>query len=563
MVKKIASRLLALFLAALPISVTLGGCSLTTFEGPEIDETKTQLEIGNMDKGLGDEWLDAVSAKFEEAYADYPGENGKVGVQVIVTNKHSEFSTSSLVANMPYNDLDLYVVAESSYATLYMKQYEGESILADLSEVVNAKNYDDEGNLAADGTGTQSIASRMAEAYQNYYDISSDGSGSYYALPFFCTATGGVYDADYFDEAALYFYEDGVIGATQEDIENGNCGPGPDGRMGTYDDGMPETWEQFMELMNAIVATGDIPFIWDGLNDYERKYFFQQLYANYEGANDYSLLYSLSGTDSQFGEINEENGYLLAGQEGRLAANKAISDIMSNASYYSEDAMKSSTTHTNAQMLYLKSIEKNQRIAMFMEGSWWENEAREVFDDMALTEESWGHGKRNFKILPMPNFEGTTLATAERTGGSPIVSAQKDDRQVMVMSDADGSALFVSNQAPHKDLAMEFVKFIHSRDMLALTTQVSSVIRPFEYGFTEEEMADCTPYTQSILTMMNDEYTDVIWGRAGRNSIVENNAQLFQNWLSEEVFTTYFNGGDPYSVFLASKSYYENNWPNK
>ena len=70
MVKKIASRLLALFLAALPISVTLGGCSLTTFEGPEIDETKTQLEIGNMDKGLGVEWLDAVSAKFEEAYAD-------------------------------------------------------------------------------------------------------------------------------------------------------------------------------------------------------------------------------------------------------------------------------------------------------------------------------------------------------------------------------------------------------------------------------------------------------------------------------------------------------------
>lgn len=556
--KKIISKVLAFSFIATVMASTLSGCSLTTIEGPEIDETKTQLQIGNMDKGLGDEWLNAVISKFEEAYAEYPGKDGKVGVQVVVTNKQNEFSTSSLVANMPYNEIDVYFLADNiSYPTLYMKEYNGESILADLTDVIKAKNYDAKGNLVADGTGTASIESRMVGAYKQYYDVSSDGSGKFYALPFYSTPTGGIYDADYFNEAELYFKANGEIGATQADIDEGECGLGPDGKLGTYDDGMPATWEQFKELMDAIVASGDIPFIWDGLNVYQRKYFFQQVYANYEGANDFGLLYSLKGTDSEFGEINEGNAYKLAGQEGKLAANKAISDIMSNGSYYSPDAMKSSTTHTNAQMFYVKSIENNKRIAMFMEGSWWENEARDVFDDMELTEESWGHGKRDFRVLPMPNFEGTTLKDG-------LVSTQKDNRQVLVTTDSSGSAVLVSNQAPEKELALEFVKFIHSREMLVLMTQMSSTIRPFEYDFEEDELAGCTKYTQSLVRMMKDENTDVVWGRALRNSIVDNNRQLFSDrWFSEEVFTTYYNGGNPLTVYDATKTYFENNWPIK
>lgn len=554
--KKIISKVLAFSFIAIAMASTLSGCNLTTQEGSEIDENKTLLQIGNMDKGLGDEWLNAVVAKFEDAYKDYQGKDGKVGVQVEITNKQSEFGTSSLAANMPYNEIDVYVLCDNiSYATLYTKQYEGESILADISEVVNAKNYDAQGNLVPDGTGTESIASRMVDVYKQYYDVSADGSGSFYGLPFYSTPTGGVYDADYFNEMELYFKANGEIGATQEDIDNQDCGPGPDGELGTYDDGMPQTWEQFKSLMNAIVAVGDTPFIWDGLNDYQRKCFFQHIYANYEGANDFGLLYSLNGTDSEFGEINEANAYQLAGQEGKLAANVAIRDIMSNASYYSPDAMKSSTTHTNAQMFYVKSIEADKRIAMFMEGSWWENEARDVFDDMELTEASWGHGKRDFRMLPIPNFEGTTLKDG-------FISTQKDNRQVLVTSDSGGSSIFVSNQAPEKELAMEFIKFIHSREMLVLMTQESSTIRPYEYDFTPNELKDCTKYTQSIVNMMKDKNTDVVWGKAPRNSIVDNNKQLFADkWFSEEVFSTYYNGGNPSVVYNASKTYFQGNWP--
>lgn len=558
--KKITRRIVAALVMATTVTSAFSGCKLTSTKGPAIDTGKTQLEIGNADRGLGDEWLNAVIAKFEAAYADYEGEDGKVGVQVVVTNKKDEFDSANLAVNMPYNEMDLYIVANSEYSTLYMKKYEGQSILADLTDLVKAKNYDDDGNLVADGTGTKSIADRMVTEYRNYYDLSTDGSGTYYGLPFFATCSGGIYDADYFDEYELYFLPDGTIGASQADIDDGNCGKGPDGKLGTYDDGMPATWEQFKELMIAIVQADGTPFIWDGLNTYERGYFFQQIYANYEGANDFGLLFSFNGTDSEFGEINESNAYKLAGQEGRLATNKAISDIMSNSLYYSADAMKSSTTHTNAQRLYLKSVEEGKRIAMFMEGSWWENEARDVFDEMAKTEESWGHGKRNFKILPIPNFEGTALPIDEK-GGTKI-STQSDNRQVMVMNDAGGSGVYVSNQAPHKELAMEFVKYMHSREMLALMTQMSSCIRPFEYSFTDAEYAACTKYTQSIIDMMNDENTDIVWGKAGRNSVWGKYSSTFKDrWVSEEVFTAYYGGAKPYTMYNATRAHYESNWP--
>lgn len=556
--KKITSKLLAAsILVSAAISPMLSGCSLSHTKGGEIDASKTQLEIGNMDRGLGDQWLNAVIDKFENAYADYEGEDGKVGVQVIVTNKKEEFVSGTLAVNMPYNEMDVYIVANSEYTMLYNKQFEGESILADLSELTKALNYDDEGNLVPDGTGTTSIESRMIRQYREFFDLSDGKGGTYYGLPFFSTPVGGIYDADYFNEKSLYFTADGEIGANQADIYDGNCGKGPDGVLGTYDDGMPATWEQFKQLMIAIVGYGDVPFIWDGLNEYQKSYFFEQLYANYEGANDYSLLYSFDGVDSQFGQITEANGYLLAGQEGRLAAHQAIKDIMSNDLFFSPDAMQSSTSHTDAQMLYLKSIEKESgRIAMLLEGSWWENEARQVFADMEEIEESWGHGKRDFRMLPIPNFEGTALSGVG-------VSTQKDDKQVIVMNDAGGAAIYVSNQAPHKDLAFEFVKFMHSREMLVLMTQMSSVIRPFEYDFTEEEYNACTKYTQSIIDMMRDpEHTEIVWGKTGRNSVWSRYASSFKGWTGSDVFTTYYHTDvDPFAEYSTTISIFQASWP--
>ena len=565
MIKKLANGVLVAVIACSSLSA-LSACGLEEV-GSALDETKTTLEIANQDKGLGDEWLQAVAREFENAYADWEGKDGKVGVQVSITNQQDELNTSSLMANMPKNGFDVYVVASSSYTTLHAQQYNGKSILADITDVVTDLNYDTKGNTVADGTGSTSIASRMVTEYSDYYNLGTKEQPSYYGLPFYATPGGGIYDADCFNEYALYYKADGTIGARQADIDAGNCGKGPDGKLGTYDDGMPATWEEFKALMQTMVLRGVTPWIWGGGNSYQREIFARSLYANYAGANDYRLLYTLNGTHSKYGAITPENGYLLGAQEGKLGAIKAVADIMSDPNYYSPDAMNGSTSHTNAQMYYVKSIDGTsnggKRIAMFMEGGWWENEAREHFDDMSSTP-GWGFGERNFKILPVPSFVGTTLATAAETGGEAIVSVQQDNRQVMICNDGGGSAIFVSAQAPQLELAKEFIKFAHSRKMLVLMTQVSACLRPFEYEFETNEFLECTKFTQSVITMKTDENTDIVWTAYPRNGLVERVGQTYfdQKWYCAQPFNDFYQTkASVYQVYKGQANFNAANWP--
>ena len=545
----------------------LGGVGCGSDDESKDYGNKTPLKLGNVDLGLGDEWLQSVQNDFENAYADWQGEDGKVGVYLDIINKEDEFSTAQLLSNMPFNDIDLYFLCHAEYMALYNKKYEGERILADLSDVVKAKNYDDKGTLVATaGTGTSSIESRLIDCYRDYYNVGTKEDSAYYALPYYSTPYGICYDADLFDEQALYF-KNGRIGATQEDIDNGTCDPGPDGAMGTYDDGMPATWTQFMSLLQSMKSMGLIPFIWSGADAYQKQYAQGQIYANYEGYNDYMLAQTFNGVDSQFGEITEKNGYLLAEQEGRLAMVKAAYDIVHNG-YYAEESTDPGTTHTNAQMYYVWSIESDKRIAMLFEGSWWENEARIEFDDMAELNSDWGHGKRNFKYLPIPNFEGTTLATAEETGGAPIVSTQKDNRQVVPTTTSGGSLVCVSAHAKELELAKEFVKFVHSREMLVRMTQYSSCIRPYEYEFTPSELASCTKYTQSMLTLIAEDTTDVAWENPIRDGVIQKNSGYFGNWNcgSLQAFYQFIStpNASPYKLFKdKAKTYNAETWPVK
>ncbi len=532
-------------------SMSLMACS-TPDDGGD-DGTHTVLTIGNRDRGFGHVWLDEVASEFELAYADYQGENGKVGVEVEITNKVDEFSTMNLTQNMPYNGFDLYVLDELDYQLLYSTQYDGASILADITDVVTAKSYDDEGNLVANGT--KSISDRIIDdSYRDYYNYGTDAQPSFYALPFAVFPGGIIYDAEIFDKYALYFKANGTIGAKQADIDNRTCGTGPDGELGTYDDGMPATWEQFKELLyNMAYAKSVTPFIWSGNNDYPKEYLCASIYANYEGANNYNLLYTLDGTHSKLGEINSSNAWKLGGAEGRVAAVQAFADIMSDSKYYSSKAMAVTTTHTMAQMLYVKSIQEGDKIAMFAEGSYWEEEAREYFEDMGKTKPAWGFGQREFKLLPIPNFKGSTI--------NGVTSQQEDNKQVMVMQNSSHSSIVVSAQAEQMDLAKEFVKFIHSREMLVLRSQVGSFLGPYDYSFTPEEKAGCTKFMQSIITMMEDKNTDIVWGCGIRGGKVESNTTYFKYWFKFNPATKFYQATPSVSSVLGQYgNYAESNW---
>lgn len=522
--KKVMSLVAACFMA----TSLFAGCGDDAAAVKKKIGNRTVLAIGNTDAGLTDVWLKAAAKEFEEMYSDWQGENGKVGVYVEITNKRNDYSTASLAQNMPYNGLDLYFMSECTYSVLI-----NAGVLADLTDVVTTDLYDTEGEIAS-GTGVMSIEDKMYQEFKDHYNV----NGHYYALPFFATPVGITYDADLFNSKKLFLNAQNQFGATYNDIASGNCSKGPDGKLGTFDDGLPATWEEFKKLLQKMKGSGIDPFIWDGQNHYQRAYGFMQLMANYEGKNDFDLNLTLNGHSNSLNEdITKENGYKLIDQGGRRAALQAISDII-KGNYYSADAGKPTVSHTNAQLLYIGSVNKNKKIAFLLEGSWWENESRDDFVRMGKTKASLGYGQRNFKLLPIPRFVGT-----------PGVTDSINTRHVLAMTTAANSAIVVSKNAKQLDLAKEFVKFLHSRRGLALMSQQSSVLRPFSYSLTKDELGESTKYFQNIYEMWKSDDVDVVYtDKFGRDVLNYPNYLDPAAWVETDLPWLHFKANKTLSV---------------
>ncbi len=481
--KRAMVQLLALTMLASSL-VACGGGGETS----STDATKSTLNVGVFDAGLGTTFFNVMAADFEEYYKETSFEDNKKGVQVVMDAKKDEFKVGNLSNTMPNYENALYFMDAASYTT-----YSNKGLLADITSVVTEKIYDENGDMATDTglSATQSIEDTMLDDFVNYYKTEDS---KYYAIPFYIGVSGIIYDADLFDEKGFFMYENGSFGATYDDIASGNCSKGPDGRIGTEDDGLPNTWNDFVNLMKEMRESSVIPFTWDGANTYQKNNVFEYIWANYEGKDNYMLNYTFSGHDTGLNvDITEENYKELVNQEGRKAAIKAFYDIYSNTKNYSANALTQS--HTEAQFEYVwSSTNTNQPIAMFMEGAYWENEARSVFEEMAITDASLGYGKRNFKLMSVPKFEG--------------VEGVKDQTNSDMVLPASGSKTFICISEKNKcknpevqlKLAKLFIQFVQTRGQMAkFTASVGGCTRPYDYKVEEAEYNTYTQYGKSIM----------------------------------------------------------------
>lgn len=485
--KKLISLLLVFVVSLSTMSIV--GCRS---QGENFDATKTQLFVGVMSAGMGTIWSDNVINDFEDFYKDQSFESGKMGVQVIKDYRKDEFVPTALRSTMKGYRNAIYFVNQSDY-----DGYIADDLLVDITDVINEKVYDANGDLSAK-TGlpaSQSIMDTMKDVYVGLHER----QGKYYAIPWCESVDGMVYDADLFDENGYYFYKNGQLGACWEDVENGDCSPGPDGKMGTTDDGMPATYAQFKTLCTKMAKQDDvIPFTWAG-TEYQRRYAFESIWANYEGYDDYKLNYTFSGTDDQLGEITEENyNTVLAAQEGRLAAIQMFKDIMSNK-WYSDNAFKNS--YTGAQTEYIYSKNTNNRIAFFMEGGYWEAEGRGTFDNMAITEPDDAYGKRNFKLFPIPNFVEVDGITDQTNTSEPEVLLGGGDNALVFLTKQNSS----DNPDVQLRLAKLFLQFANSREqMVHFTRDTGACFRCYDFEVMPQEKAEFTKYTQSVYSYIED-----------------------------------------------------------
>lgn len=460
------------FVLSLVMMLTLfAGCGVGVEKGGEnevqADPSKASITVATWDGGLGSKWLEDAAALFEEKHKDATNfEEGKVGVDINIVASRS-FDGSAMAFTPLTHDI-YFVEAVDYFAMINNRQ------LADISDVMTAP-------LTAYGEDG-SIADKL-DPTLNAYLTSIDGN--YYAVPFYETYYSFTYDLDLWDAKSFYVAANG--GWTNA---SGDLSAGPDGAAGTDDDGMPATYAEFAKLITRISDADVTPFVTAGnAQDYVANYLYQ-LWANYEGAEQMLLNYTFDGTATDLIDVDEngnvtklpateitiDNGYMLQKQAGRYAVLQFCEDVLLS----SDSNYKIIDTHVNAQKSFVRGgIANDQPIAMIVEGSWWENEAKEALNDLA----NGGYERHNYAVMPMPH------ATEDKIGQTPTWLA---------MSNSFG---FVASNCDNMDLAKEFMKFLHTDENLRAFTQEVNMTRALQYELSEEQVAGLTTYCQSILNL--------------------------------------------------------------
>ena len=230
----------AILLAFIMTFVTAcgGQTTLPGQEGVEVDENKTQLLVATFEGGLGTQWIRESADRFEEAFKDVSFEEGKKGVQVRIT-KSTNYGGESVLDTLKTEEADVWFTETVNYQDHI--NYEN---FADITDIVTEP-------LSEYGE-TESIADKIDPAYREFLNVGTDAEPKYYGIPFYDGFYGLTYDVDMFAEQNLYF-KDGAdeleFVTSASDVKSA----GVDGKLGTYDDGLPATYAQLKALLEKMI----------------------------------------------------------------------------------------------------------------------------------------------------------------------------------------------------------------------------------------------------------------------------------------------------------------------
>lgn len=463
--KKWLSLLLA-FAMLLSVAVLAAGCQNVDIDDPDrfdedVDSTKTQIYVGYFNGGLGLTWLTKAKEKFEALYPQY---------QIMIDTGKDEYGSEILVSNMKTNRQDMYILDSSDYYKFIDK-----GMLADLTEAITTPLTE----FGEDKT----IESKMNESLKAFYKTND---GKYYASPYYQSYHQIVYDVDLFDQYNLWFKDGGGFVESASDTKSA----GQDGKLGTWDDGLPVTYSDFFLMMDRMVARGITPMTWTGA--YADAYlpnFIISLIADYEG-EDFATNFSYDGqtkiiSNRDFAESPEKTFTLnpadietvnvtpdnfsdyMHSTVGKYFAVKFAKDVASNSLYRTYNYAES---HTAVQRSYLMSNMEgvDKPIAMLIEGGWWMNEASSVFDEMATYNEKYAMDSRRFGVMPLPKADDGSSAP-----GHTVAPFSGD------------SAILVSNFSANKEGAILFYRYLHTDEAMQIFTKNSGVLRPYDYDLAE------------------------------------------------------------------------------
>ncbi len=530
--KRVAMVVLASMLAC----GSLTACGDTAKE--KVDKTKTQLYVATFEGGYGVGWLQAIKARFEEAYAGVSFESGKTGVQVFIKEDRN-LTHQLLVQNLEGSTQEVFFTEAVNYYDLQER-----GLLYDISDAVTQPlNYDFNSKSTAADEETVSVESKMRESHKEYFKAND---GKYYGIPFYEANYGIVYDIDLFEKELLYFAAPGA-GDSKGFIrtETSARSAGPDGQTGTSDDGLPATYEDFFKLCDNMVSKKITPITWNGKNPQYMNALVEGLQADYEGEESMRINYTNQGTATLVESINDDGtleleeveitpdtGYLTwTKQVGKYYGLQFVERLVENEAYYiKKDVVSPSYEHLDAQNAFItgKFIPGNPTIGMLVDGSWWHNEAKDTFKAAAkkFGEKVASANARRFGFMALPK------ATEDKVG---------EDYTIM---EVNRSICFVNgNLNPKKDaLVKEFLQFCHTNKSLAEFTTSTLTCKPYTYTMTDEELTAMPYWGRELYKMHNEAHFMSTYSKSELYKLNEGayteywNAKMFKTQIKESAY---------------------------
>lgn len=486
-------------------------------QGEKIDPTKTQIYVNNFRRGFGSEWLSALKTRFEAAHAeDTHWEEGKKGVEIIIHNVGTP--ADSRIANILTGIDEVYFTEQSYYYSFL--NYNGQNLMGDITDVVEQDLTD-----LGDEEG-RTIEDKLTAEQKNYYNVGSEENPQYYALPHYAGYFGIQYDVDLFDTNGFYYAAENlsvVPGDRGEFVSKHNSkkSAGPDGIEGTYDDGLPRTYDEFFNLCDYMIVKNCVPLISTGqnANDY-LNLLVNGFAADHAGKEEMSNKFKSSGvmTDLCSGFVNGEpvpeanpvtlnknNGYEAYRMIGNYYGISFLKRLLSNPSYVYDKVTSTAFSAKAAQdeLLIRYTETSSKKIAMISEGIWWENESKTVSDDLATRfGPAYSSKNRRFAFMPFPK------ATEERYA--------KDNTNTLF--DHLFSLMFMkANVAEWKvPLVKEFIRFANTDTSLREFTKITNTPKALEYELTDADKNEMTYYGRTLAELK--ESSDVVY--PGNNSTV-------------------------------------------
>lgn len=443
---------------------TFAGCGQVIDN--DVPPGREVINISVFSGGFGVEWLDDMLSSYNQSIEKY-------WFKRLPAHKEDteEETVPKILAGV--SEADVFFTDSAEISPLIAGEY-----LEDLSPVYN---FIPEGE------------SRKIQEKVNAYDLYSSvfvRDGAAYAMPYTEGLMGLVVDYDLLKGRQLLLTDS----STRSGLSKGR-----DGVEGTYDDGFPVTYSEYIDFFEDIKVKTLQPVVY---YDSNMESFAEGIWAQYEGIKNYEVSFTYKGnytlpSDPTVSEtITPETGYKMFSQygEGRFKAAQLLKDVFLNSRYmYNNDGL----TYTDVQGTFIMSHVDPSPVSMIVEGTWWENEAKPLFEaDARNTTQDYTYGKRDFRLMPFPSMDGES---AESRGKSCFAANRNGIAFALKQDDREKA-----------EAILDFLKAFASDKWLKNFTKLTGTKLPYDYVMTTDELNGLTPFARNVFEIMTSESTVIV-----------------------------------------------------